>query len=325
MIALSLIALSLAPVILLSTSPPEVVPERSARTAIVLAAFGASSPSALAGILKVKERVETEFPDTPVCLAFTSPRIRKVWADRRNRPGRLEEKSGLPRDILEIKSPLAAIADLQDRGFDNIVVQSLHVYAGEEYINLKSHIDALNSIRTIKAKHQPFNKLVLGRPALGEPGVLHDYREDLKAAVEALKGDVRRARETGAALVYMGHGNSFLSSGVFVEFQDVMRRTYPEVQTFVGVIEGFPGLDVVLSGLTAAEVRKIILAPLLLVAGGHTVKDMTGNQADSWKSTLTRAGFQVECILRGLGELEPWADIYVRHVKEAMIDHDLLG
>jgi sirohydrochlorin cobaltochelatase len=323
MIVFSFIVLGLAVVILSAAPLSAAGPEKPQRTAIVLAAFGASTPSALPGLLKIRKRIEAEFPGIPVCLAFTSPRIRRVWSRRRNRAGWIAENVDISREFLEIKSPLAAIADLRDRGFDHIAVQSLHIHPGEEYINLKSCIDDLNSTGTNKAKAQSFHRLILGRPALGEPGLTRDYREDLKAAVEALRDDMEHARRSGAALVYMGHGNRFLSSGLFIELQDLMRKTYPDVLTFVGVIEGSPGLDAVLSGLKAAETRKIILAPLLLVAGGHALKDMNGNRNDSWKSILVKAGFQVECIMRGLGELDPWTDIYVRHLKETMTDHDV--
>ena len=293
------------------------------KTAIVLAAFGASEPEAFKSIRKVRQRVEAAFPEVPVSLAFTSGFIRKAWRRRLSDLDFRESNQEICEELAELAGPLAVIANLQERGCRILAVQPLHIYAGEEYLNLKAHIDALNSIRTVKPKQQPFDKLVLGRPALGEPGILHPYGDDLAAAVEALLPDVEKARSTGAALVYMGHGNPFFSSGIYLELEAALRQRYPDLPIVVGVVEGFPGVERVLEELAGLRVKHLLMAPLLLVFGVHARDDLAGAGPKSWLHILEGAGYQVECLWRGLGDLESWADIYVSHISDLFKDHGL--
>ena len=288
------------------------------RKAVVLAAFGVSRIEGLEGIMNVKKRVEAAFPDTPVELAFTSGMIRSVWRRRRHNPEWLAAHPAIPPEVLEIKGPLAAIAGLQDEGYRQIAVQSLHVYAGEEYVNLKAHVDALRSIRTVKPKQRPFDKLVLGRPALGVPGSVHRPEDDLSEAAAAMREDVEKAREDGSALVYLGHGNRNFDLQVYVEFEEALHETYPETPVFLGLVEGRPSATDVVEHLRRTGVKKVSLVPFLLVPGGHAIEDMAGDGDRSWKVIMEQSGFEVDCVLRGLGELDAWADIYVRHLREAM-------
>lgn len=293
-------------------------------TAIVPASFGAARPSALKGILKVVSKVEAAFPDSRIQPAFTSRFVRRAWRKRLNDPGWATDHPDIPETVYHVKGPLSTIADLEEEGYKTIVVQSLHVYAGEEYINLKSCIEGLNSIKTVKPKQRYFDKLILGRPALGEPGIKRYYGDDIDAAVSALEQDAAAARAENRALVYMGHGNEFYSSGAYVELQARMRRAWPGLPVFVGVVEGFPGLDVVLAGLGHIKAKKVLLVPLLLVAGHHAVEDMAGQKEESWKSIMENEGYGVKSMIRGLGELDSWADIYIRHIREAMDDHGIV-
>ena len=293
------------------------------KTAIVLAAFGASEPEALGSIRHVRQRVGAAFPESPISLAFTSGFIRRVWRRRLAEPGFCEANPEICREMEGLAGPLAVIANLLERGHRSLAVQPLHIYAGEEYLNLKSNIEALNSIRTVKPAQQPFDKLVLGRPALGVPGPRHPYQEDLAAAVAALRPDVEQARARGAALVYLGHGNPFFSSGIYLELETALRREYPDMPLVVGVMEGFPGLERVLEELSRLGVKRLVLAPLLLVLGVHAREDLAGSGPKSWQSVLKAAGYQVECLWRGLGDLDSWADIYVNHLHDLFTDHGL--
>jgi sirohydrochlorin cobaltochelatase len=241
-----------------------------------------------------------------------------LWRRRGEDPAWREAAFKVPDEVFAIKSPLALLADLSDQGYSSLAVQSLHVYAGEEYFNLQACIQALAGIKTIKPRHRPFNRLVLGRPALGAPGAFHRYTDDLAAAAEALAVDADLARENDAALVYMGHGNPFYSSGVYFELEAVLRRLYPDRRPTIGVVEGYPGLDRVMAELTRMGVGRVFLTPLLLTAGVHAVEDMAGEGPNSWRSILTRQGFSVTCQVRGLGAVDAWRRIYVNHLQEAL-------
>jgi sirohydrochlorin cobaltochelatase len=288
-----------------------------AKQAIVLAAFGTSYPDALQSILNIKTRVEKANPGVPVRLAFTSNIIRKIWQKRQDDGAWIKANPSIPKEVLYVKTPLATIADLQNDGYRNIAVQSLHVFAGEEFEDLAALMIGLDSIRTVKAKFSPFNQLRLGRPALGMPGDAYPYADDMAVAVKALKSDVDKATSMHAALVYMGHGNDFYSTGIYAELQKKMNEAYT-TPIFAACVEGYPSLDDIIAGLKASGVKNILLKPLMIVAGDHASNDMAGDEEDSWKVVLTKAGFEVTPEVRGLGSNDAWADIYVNHLKDAL-------
>ena len=293
------------------------------KKAIVLADFGTTYPSALISITNIQKVVQKDFPDTTVRIAFTSNIIRNIWHQRRQDLKFLEEYKDIPKDILYVKGPLATIADLQDEGYRTIIVQPLHVYAGEEYADLCSYINGLNAITTIKKKYMPFVKLVVGRPGLGAYGHIHDYHKDMEAAAKALAPDVALADQKGAALVYMGHGNEFYSTGIYAEFEQVMQKMYPKSRVFIGTVEGFPSLEDAVSKVMHLKIKEVLLKPLMIVAGDHANNDMAGDEDNSWKNTFKRAGVRVECDIHGLGENAAWADIYVNHIRDAARDNGI--
>ncbi len=124
---------------------------QKSKTAIVVAAFGTTYPKALKSLINVKEAIEKDFPSVEVKMAFTSNIIRKIWHKRQNDP-KWKNRKDIPSDILHVKGPLATIADLQDEGYRTIIVQPTHFYAGEEFMDLSSYINGLNSIKTLKKK-----------------------------------------------------------------------------------------------------------------------------------------------------------------------------
>ena len=87
---------------------------------------------------------------------------------------------------------------------------------------------------------------------------------------------------------------------------------------FLGVMEGSPDISVVRRALKRSAVRKVILAPLLLTAGGHAAKDMAGDGPDSWKSLLQSDGYEVETVMRGLGEYPEVRARYLKHIRDAI-------
>ncbi|WP_419787446.1 sirohydrochlorin cobaltochelatase [Pseudodesulfovibrio sp.] len=285
--------------------------------AVVLAAFGTSYPTGLKSILNIKTRIEKACPGVPVRLAFTSAIIRKIWHKRQDDTAWQKANADVPHEMLFVKSPLATIADLQNEGYKDVTVQSLHVFAGEEFTDLKNLVGTLANIHTLKAKNAVFTRLALGRPALGMPGDAYPYTDDIAVGVKALKADVDQAKKMGAALVYMGHGNDFFSTGIYMETQHELQAAYG-YPIFIGCVEGFPGLEAIIPSIKASGKKKILLKPFMIVAGDHANNDMAGDEDDSWKSVLTKAGFQVTPELRGLGSLNAWADIYADHLKDVL-------
>ena len=292
------------------------------KNAIVLAMFGTTVEPALKGLLNISGRMRARYPETPVRIAFTSNIIRKKWQQRAADPDYIKEHPEIPAETLEVRTVLATIADLQDQGHDTIILQPTHVAMGEEYLDLGTFVDGLMRMGTVKkAKYKPFHKVVLGRPALGTYGVAHPYHEDIMAAATALAADAELARQEKAALVYMGHGNEhFPSSGSYLELAERMRRLHPDVLTLIGNVEGYPALTDVTAELRRFGAKKVLLKPCMVVAGDHAVNDMTGPEDDSWKNVLERNGFEVQAAASGLGEIDAFADIFVRNAGEAAAD-----
>lgn len=297
------------------------------KNAVVLAMFGTTVESALQALLNIRTKIEDRFPNTRVRLAFTSNIIRKKWQRRAEDSEYIKAHPEIPKDILHVKTPLATIADLQNDGYNNIVIQPTLVSMGEEFLDLHTYVKALMNMGTVKKpKYKPFHKVALGRPALGTYGMKFPYSEDIAALAKAMAPDVKMATKEKAGIVYMGHGNEYFpgSGGAYLEFASKMRKTYPDLVTVIGNVEGYPGIEDVTEMLKLYGIKKVILKPFMVVAGDHSINDMAGDEEDSWKSILMKNGFEVVPVTKGLGENHNFANIFVNHAvdaaKEAGID-----
>ncbi len=296
------------------------------KSAVVLAMFGTTVEPALEGLLNIRTKMIKKYPNTPVRIAFTSNIIRKKWQHRAEDPAYIKAHPEIPAEVLHVKTPLATIADLQNEGYDTIVVQPTHIAMGEEFLDLATYVDSLMRMGTMKKpKYKPFHKIALGRPVLGTYGTDHPYAEDIVIVARALSGDAEIARKEKAALVYMGHGNEYFpSAGAYLELAARMRELYPDVVTTIGNVEGFPAIADVMDTLKLYGVKKVVLKPCMVVAGDHSMNDMAGPDADSWKSVLEKNGFEVVTVERGLGEEDAFADIFVSHAEDAAKDAGII-
>jgi len=296
------------------------------KNAIVLAMFGTTVEPALQGLRNIRSKIITKYPDTTVRIAFTSNIIRKKWQQRAEDAEYIKAHPEIPADILHVKTPLATIADLQNDGYDTIVIQPTLISMGEEFLDLHTYVNALMNMGTLKkAKYKPFYKVALGRPALGTYGLKHPYAEDIHTVVEIMEPDVQLAINEKAGLVYMGRGNEFFpgNGGIYLELAAKMRKIYPEVVTVIGNVEGYPAIEDVIETLKLYGVKKVLLKPFMVVAGDHTINDMAGPENDSWESILEKNGFEVVVVTEGLGENDNFANIFVDHTADAAIDAGL--
>jgi len=293
--------------------------QKSGEAAIILASFGTTVPSAVESIINIQQKVQAAFPEVPVRVTFTSNIIRKVWKKRQANAQKWLDQ-GIPPEILYVKNIISTFGDLREEGYRDIVVQPTHMFFMEQSHDLAQYVEAMRSIRTIKKRWQPFNKIALGRPALGTIGNQYEYRKDLEKALRTLAPDVALARKNKANLVYMAHGNEHWSVGIYGEAAKMMRELYPDVITYFGAVEGYPGIEDVSHDLKRAESNKIILKPFMIVAGDHAVNDMAGDDDDSWKTILTRQGISVIPVLKGLGSNDEFAQLFVAHIKDAVRD-----
>ncbi|RJX17137.1 MAG: sirohydrochlorin cobaltochelatase [Desulfobulbus sp.] len=296
-------------------SPGEVRVE--SKSALVLAMFGTTVEEALPGLLNIRVRVMETYPATPVHLAFTSKIIRGIWrqraADDKYRAARPE----IPEEFFRIRGPMATIAGLQEAGFASMVIQPVHMVPAEEYQELCAAVGALAASTFLQEGVRPL-KLAVGRPAFGTTGAGDALGEELTAAAEALAADAEMARTRQAALLYMGHGSKRFPVGPLYQlFVEVMGRLYPDLLTAVALVDGAPTVHDVLHSLRVRGVKRILLKPLMVTAGDHVRKDMVGPPPRGWQELLSGEGFEVVPVLRGLGEHDPFAEIFVRHAADA--------
>lgn len=292
------------------------------KKAIVLIHFGTTVPSALNSLDITKTAIKDAFPNIHLTISFTSNIIRGIWAKRR-----VEEQvwldQGVPSEVLYARSVLGTIGDLQDRGFRSIIAQPTYIAHGEQYEDLRSYINGLQLIRTIKQRWMPFEKIVCSRPVLGTHGIEFDYKKDIREAVSALKTDIEKAKEYDADLVYVGHGNKYFSTGVHLETQQELRRQYPEISSFVGLVEGFPKMEELLPDIKKVCRKNILLKPFMLTAGEHTHKDIAGDDENSWKTRLEKLGFNVIPVLEGLGSNKEFAGIFPNRIQQTAEFHGI--
>jgi sirohydrochlorin cobaltochelatase len=283
------------------------------KKAIMLAMFGSTHKNALNELFNIENHIKMRFPDFEVKIAFTSNQIRNYW---RKQSIDFIESQGLPLSLSDISGILGTIGRLNDDGFREIIVQPTHLYHGEQFIDLSEYIRGLNSIKTVKDKWLPFAKpIALGRPLLGTWGTKYDYKKDIKKLCIALKYHAELAEEKGSALVYMAHGNEYMSSGIFIEFQKIMQNTY-NIPVYCGTMEGHPDLAEIFHQIALDNIKNILLTPLLVTAGDHVKNDMTGEK-DSWQSFFLAKGLTVNTLCMGLASLETVAEIFAGHIIDA--------
>ena len=155
-----------------------------------------------------------------------------------------------------------------------------------------------------------FEKVVIGDPLLTSD-------EDFQTVADAIVDWTKDYDDGETAIVFMGHGTEAESNAVYQKMQDLL-TSGGHTNYFVGTVEAAPSLDDVIAAVKAGEYKKVVLEPLMVVAGDHANNDMAGDEDDSWKSAFEKEGYEVTCLLRGLGENETIRQLYVAHAQAAV-------
>lgn len=268
--------------------------------AILIVVFGTSYPEAQAAFVNVQEMYEEEFPDAEVKIAFTSDFIRN----------KIKERDGI-----EIASPLTALAALNDEGYQDVAVQSLHVIQGEEFHDLANVVQCFNQL----GENYAFRNLGLGMPLLttvedyeAASGAFATQFDQTTTGMERTAQDSPRDPEE-TAVVLMGHGTEHPANSCYSQMARILNADYENV--FLGTVEGYPAFEDVLDEVKASGVSKVRLMPFMIVAGDHATNDMAGDEADSWKAMFEAEGFETEVYMKGMGENDEIANIYVEHTR----------
>jgi len=252
---------------------------------ILLVAFGTSVPSAKVALENVHHEVEKAFPDISIRWAYTSAFIRKK----------------LKQQGKEIDSPVIALSKMADEGYTHIAVQSMHTIPGLEYDYL------LQTVKGIMDIPKGPEKIEVGRP------LLYDH-VDIERVVDAMLIHLPQLLKN-EGVVFMGHGTPHFSNVFYPALNYYFAQKTKSV--FMATVEGFPTIHDTLLKLKQNGIGKVYLIPFMSVAGGHVKNDMCGDHDESWYRLLTSAGFKVECILKGTGEINEVVSIWVQHLRDA--------
>lgn len=255
------------------------------KKALLVVSFGTSyEDTRKKTIEKCEETLQENFKEYDFFRAYTSEIIRKKIAKR---------------DHLFIDNASDALQKIYDLGYEEVLIQSLHIICGEEYYKLKGQIAPFED---------KFKKLTLGRPLLTR---IDDYKAAVTATLSGLP-----VLEEDEAVVFMGHGTFHESFPAYCALEYMFQDQGSKV--YVGTVEGYPELDEVLTKLKADGIKKAYLAPFMLVAGDHAINDMASDEEDSWKTILHENGIASEILLQGLGENIEIQKLFVAHALDTI-------
>lgn len=281
---------------------------------LLVVSFGTSyNDSRAVDIKGIEDALQEAYPDWSVRRAFTSQIIiNHIQA----------------RDEEFIDNMEQALERAVANGVKNLVVQPTHLMHGAEYDEL---------MQSVEEYADQFESVAVAEPLLGEVGsdaaVINPDKEAVavaitqKACESAGYASADEAKEAGTAFVFMGHGTSHSAKVSYSQMQTQMEMLGYE-NVFIGTVEGEPedtSCEAVIEKVAEAGYTKVVLRPLMVVAGDHANNDMAGDDEDSWLSMFTASdrfeGIDVQ--VSGLGGIEAIQEIYVEHTADAIASKGL--
>ncbi len=255
---------------------------------ILVVSFGTSYNNNRAlTIGAIEKDITDKFPEYDVRRAFTSQMIINKLKKR---------------DNLEIDNVKEALERAVNDGIKTVIVQPTHVMDGTEY-----HFKIKDVVEIYEDK---FDNIVIADPLL----ISDEDFEDLIINIIS-KADC----DEDTAICYMGHGSPAESNHVYTTLQSMLEEKGFN-NFYIGTVEAKPDYDDVLAMVKEGDYKKIILKPLMVVAGDHAQNDMAGDEEDSWKSMFTAEGYDVECVIEGLAQSEDIRNIYIKHIQSVIDD-----
>jgi sirohydrochlorin cobaltochelatase len=260
---------------------------KDGKAAILVVSFGTSyNESRDLTIGGIENAIQEKYPDYEVRRAFTS----QIIIDK------LKERDGL-----EIDNVTEALDRAAADGVTELIVQPTHLMHGFEYTDLQDELEKYTD---------KFDKVVMGEPLLNSD-------DDFSRVADVLAEDTADYIDGKTAVVFMGHGTEADSNEVYTKLQTMIADA-GFANYYIGTVEAEPGLEDVVQAAKDGGYKKVVLEPLMIVCGDHANNDMAGDEEDSWKSVFEKEGFEVECVMRGLGELPEIQDLLAEHAKKAI-------
>jgi sirohydrochlorin cobaltochelatase len=257
------------------------------KKAILLVAFGTSDPEARKVFDRIDEQTRKAFSGMEVRWAFTSKMIRAKLAKEGN--------------VLD--SPEMVMAKLMSDGYTHVAVLSLHTIPGEEFHELYQNAHLFGQMAG------GFEKILVARPLLSSA-------KDMEAVAGTLMKNIP-GRKPADAVIFMGHGTGHHpADAIYLAMNQVFQEIEP--RAFVRTVEGNLTIETLLPKLKQLKIKKVYLVPLMSAAGDHAKNDMAGDEPDSWKSILTRNGYQCESILKGTADYPEIVEVWLDHLQTVL-------
>ena len=275
---------------------------------LLVVSFGTSfNNSRAADIGGIEKALQEAYPDWSVRRAFTAQIILNHV---------------LARDGEKIDNVEQALERAAANGVKQLVIQPTHLMHGAEYDELAKTVEDFSSM---------FESVKIAEPLLGKVGadaaeINADKEAVAKAVTEAAVAEagydsLDAAKEDGTAFVLLGHGTSHTAKVTYDQMQAQMEQLGYE-NVFIGTVEGEPedtACEAGIEKVKAAGYTKVVLRPLMVVAGDHANNDMAGEEEDSWLNMFKSAGFEkVDTQIAGMGSIPAVQKIYVEHAGVAV-------
>ena len=236
----------------------------------------------------IEAAMEKAFPEYTVCRGFTNQTI----------ISRIKHQDGI-----SIDNTGEALARAAANGVRNLVIQPTHMMDGLEY---------QKAIQEAAKYQNTFPSFSIGAPLLTSD-------EDFRVVADALVSSTAAYDDGKTAICFMGHGTEAASNEVYARMQKLLWDS-GWAHYFIGTMEAAPTAEDILAMVKTRIYSRVLLQPMMIVAGGHVNHHMAGEGSDSWKHIFERAGYEVVCQVRGLGELEAVRNLLVKHAQAAMED-----
>jgi len=254
---------------------------------LLVVSFGTSfNDSRRLTIGGIESAIAEAIPDYSVRRAFTA----QIIIDHVER-----------RDGIHIDNLTEALDRAVANGVKTLVVQPTHLMHGFEYDDV---------VAELAERAEDFERIIVADPLLTSD-------EDFDRVADIMIDLMKDYDDGETAIVYMGHGTEHEYNKVYAQMQDVLASKGAD-NYYVGTVEAEPSVDDVLEAIKDKGYTKVVLRDMMVVCGDHANNDMAGDEEDSWKSIFTAAGYDVSCVLEGLGQVPEIQQIYVEHAQAAV-------
>lgn len=255
------------------------------KRAVLVVSFGTSyEESRRTDIGAVEAAVGAAFPGWEVRRAFTSGmivrslRAKGVWIDT------VDE----------------ALERLAGEGFEELVIQPTHVMPGREYDGM---------MEAVKRQRGRFSAVRCGAPLLWE-------ERDYMGVTEILREDAAPYIDGRTAMVFMGHGTDHWANEAYSRLNERLCQE-GQGRIFVGTVEASPDIEETIAAVGLMGVQRVVLKPFMIVAGDHASNDMAGDEEDSWKNRFEGLGYEVVCLIEGMGRNRKIGGMFAGHAERA--------